>query len=85
MQQELISRIRAMEEIFDSLLHSAEMGESPDPELLALLTDYYDGGQWLSDYEMDEQGLIPPEVKRGVLSQDGIYNLLARFLYTPPK
>ena len=45
-------------------------------EMLTELTAYYDGGQWLADYELDEQGLLPPWLKRGVLSQDGLYNLL---------
>lgn len=33
-------------------------------------------GQWLEDYELDSAGLLPKELKRGVLSQDGLYNLL---------
>ena len=45
-------------------------------EQLRILMRYYDGGQWLRDYELDEQGLIPKDLKRGVLSQDGLYNLL---------
>jgi hypothetical protein len=28
------------------------------------------------DYEADEAGEIPSTVKRGVLSEDGLYNLL---------
>ena len=81
MVEELIARVSAMEDIFDTLTHTA----TPDQTLLAILTDYYENGQWLRDYEMDEQGLIPPEVKRGVLSEDGIYNLLAGYLDTSSK
>ena len=40
------------------------------------LTEYYDGGQWLRDYQADEAGLLPHDLKRGVLSEDGVYNLL---------
>ena len=40
------------------------------------LKEYMDSGLWLSDYEADERGELPPELKRGVLSQDGLYNLL---------
>ena len=40
------------------------------------LLDYYENGQWLLDYELDEQGLLPGQLKRGILSQDGLYNLL---------
>ena len=48
-------------------------------EALQLLEDYYESGQWLVDYEADEAGAYPPELKRGVLSQDGLYELLSLF------
>ena len=44
--------------------------------MLVCLTEYYEGGQWLKDYEADEQGLIPSEVKRGILAQDTLYDFL---------
>lgn len=40
------------------------------------LTDYLDTGAWREDFEADEAGLIPKDIKRGVLSEDGLYNLL---------
>ena len=40
------------------------------------LQDYYENGLWLSDYELDEKGMIPSDLKRGILSQDGFYNFL---------
>ena len=40
------------------------------------LKEYMDSGLWLSDYEADERGELPPELKRGVLSQDGLCELL---------
>ena len=43
---------------------------------LDALKDYMDSGQWKEDFEADEAGLIPSDVKRGVLSEDGLYNLL---------
>ena len=45
---------------------------------LNTLKDYYTGGRWLRDYELDEQGLLPRELKRGVLSQDALYDFLER-------
>ena len=30
------------------------------------------------DFELDEEGKLPADLKRGVLSEDGIYNLLER-------
>ena len=41
------------------------------------LTGYYDGGAWWEDYEADEAGMLPAGLKRGVLSQDALYDLLS--------
>ena len=67
---ETIHRIRRMEELFDTL--RAEPGHPGREELVS----YYESGQWLRDYELDEQGRLPPDLKRGVLSQDGLFDLL---------
>ena len=67
---EAINRIRYMEELFDAL--QTEFS----PDALRVLLQYYEGGQWLEDYRLDELGLLPPDLKRGVLSEDGIYNFL---------
>lgn len=40
------------------------------------LEEYYFGGQWLADFEADERGELPPDLPRGVLSEDGVYNAL---------
>ena len=40
------------------------------------LMSYY-GGKWRQDYEDDEAGKIPKDLKRGVLSQDAVYDLLS--------
>ena len=82
MIRETIERIQTIEQSFD-MLQKAE-GENPDTlrenaelrEMLRLLRRYYEDGQWLQDYELDEQGCFPRELKRGVLSQDGIFEFL---------
>ena len=66
-----ILRIREMEARFDRLL-----ADSPEPDDLSILLDYYENGQWLLDYRLDEQGLLPSDLKRGILSEDGFYNYL---------
>lgn len=65
-----IQRIKRMERCYDSLR------ASPSPRLRGILTRYYASGRWLRDYELDEQGLLPQGLKRGVLSQDGLWDLL---------
>ena len=42
------------------------------------LEAYYTSQLWKDDYAMDEAGTCPDKLKRGVLSQDGIWNLLER-------
>ena len=77
-----LPRIRRMESHFHILRHA--LSENPDtlrtdPALTAMLeelTAYYDSPLWLADYEADERGELPPDLPRGVLSQDGVYNLL---------
>lgn len=46
---------------------------------LSTLEAYYTSPAWRTDFEADEAGHLPPDLKRGVLSEDGIYNLLEDF------
>ena len=41
-----------------------------------LLDEYYTSGMWQEDYEADEAGAFPADLKRGVLSQDALYDFL---------
>ena len=82
MSKKALERIQQMEERFDSLermvraLEEALQEEGGLRENFGVLQDYMDSGQWLKDYEADEKGRIPKEIKRGVLSQDALYDLL---------
>ena len=42
------------------------------------LEAYYTGAEWKRDFADDEAGLLPEGLKRGVLSEDGIYSALER-------
>ena len=44
---------------------------------IAALEQYYGSEEWKQDYAADEAGLLPADLKRGVLSEDGIWNLLS--------
>ena len=46
-------------------------------EDIAELERYYGSEEWKQDYADDEAGLLPADLKRGVLSEDGIWNLLS--------
>ena len=43
------------------------------------LSEYYEGSLWREDFEADEAGLLPPDLKRGVLSEDAVYDLLSEY------
>ena len=67
-----IRRIR----YYERVMQNAENG---DPDLLRELSDYYASAAWKRDFAADEAGLLPPDLRRGVISEDGIYNFLGRF------
>ncbi|MBP3798715.1 MAG: DUF4298 domain-containing protein [Ruminococcus sp.] len=51
--------------------------DSPErKKLLDELSAYYTSDAWKNDFAADEAGLLPKDLKRGVLSEDGIYDLL---------
>lgn len=82
-QRKIVFRIRQMEQYFDEIREATEKDSKAvwkDESLhkkWQALQEYYEGGQWLKDYECDERGELPSELKRGVLSEDGVYNLLS--------
>ena len=41
------------------------------------LEDYYGSKKWMNDFETDEAGKLPADLKRGVLSEDAVYDLIA--------
>lgn len=55
------------------------LAESGDPRILRVLSDYYGSAAWKRDFAADEAGRLPAGLKRGVLSEDGVYHLLERF------
>ena len=47
--------------------------------LISELEAYYLSDEWKLDFADDEKGLFPKTLPRGVLSEDGIYNLLEEY------
>lgn len=70
-----VERIEFYEALFDEVSAAGDCLTDELEEKLDMLEDYYTEGQWLDDYEADEQGLLPDDLKRGVLSQDALYDL----------
>ncbi|MBR3079893.1 MAG: DUF4298 domain-containing protein, partial [Prevotella sp.] len=48
-------------------------------EDVAELSKYYGSELWKLDFAADEAGNLPLDLKRGVLSEDGIWNLLSDY------
>jgi hypothetical protein len=74
----VIARVAEMEARFDRVC-AAGRNDPTVAEDAKILAEYMDSGLWLADYTRDELGLLPKTLKRGVLSQDGLYNLLTDF------
>ena len=77
-----IERIRQMECCLDRVSQavmrlSAALDEYADvQDALRQLGDYYGSDAWKHDFADDLAGLLPPDLKRGVLSEDAVWNLL---------
>lgn len=63
--------------ILDELEQKIAEFKAFQPELRKL-EEYYESPQWKKDFDMEEKGLFPKDIKRGVLSEDGIYDVLER-------
>ena len=80
---EQIDRIKKMEQRLErsasavmELSAALDKYEAVQDDLRAL-NEYYDSKQWKQDYADDEAGRFPAGLKRGVLSEDALWNLLS--------
>ena len=77
-----IARIEAMEKRLNAALAAVRaMDEALDgyaraQEDIDALASYLASEEWRGDLAADEEGLLPDTLRRGVLSEDGIYDLL---------
>ncbi|MBO4831377.1 MAG: DUF4298 domain-containing protein [Oscillospiraceae bacterium] len=68
----LLDRVTAAGERLDAAL---EEFNAVQP-LVAELSGYYGSRKWRRDYEDDEAGKLPADLKRGILSEDALYDAL---------
>ena len=64
------ARVKFMESIYNKVLNGSYKAED-----IEVLEKYLATG-FKGDFEADEKGLLPTYLKKGVLSEDGLYNLL---------
>ena len=79
-----IERITDMEQRFNRVDEALRALEIAMDTIISLEDDileldaYYSGDEWKADFRSDELGRLPQDLKRGVLSEDAIWNLLGR-------
>lgn len=84
MDSERITRIEALEAAYDRVksvidtLENALQDMGDIDEDIDTLVQYEESGLWLADYEADERGELPGDLKRGILAQDALYDLFDR-------
>ncbi|MBR3363443.1 MAG: DUF4298 domain-containing protein [Solobacterium sp.] len=75
-------RITEMEQYLDSSIEAAEKLQEAmeiyedNLENYLKLTDYYGSTLWRKDLDADAAGNLPADLKRGVLSEDAVYDLI---------
>ena len=79
-----IERITDMEQRFNRVDEALRALEIAMDTIISLEDDileldaYYSGDEWKADFRSDELGRLPQDLKRGVLSEDAIWDLLGR-------
>ena len=79
---EQIERIARMEQLLEVASRAVKgMAAALDDyeaaqDALQELEAYYGSEEWRQDFAADEAGRLPKEMKRGVLSEDAVWNLL---------
>ncbi|MCR5809213.1 MAG: DUF4298 domain-containing protein [Clostridiales bacterium] len=80
-----ITRIKKMEECLNvsekALDRATEALDELEKSMKAFdkLSKYYGSTLWMSDFEADEAGKLPEDLKRGVLSEDAAYNVIVGY------
>ncbi len=72
MEQRMERVAKTVEELMTALSHFKALNDD-----LEELDQYYGSDEWKQDLAADEAGRLPRDLKRGVLSEDGLWNLLS--------
>ncbi|MBR1457601.1 MAG: DUF4298 domain-containing protein [Oscillospiraceae bacterium] len=84
-RREQLERIAAHERLLREAEQVVRRDDVTAAELAAVrgavdrLAAYYGRMEWWQDLYDDESGFLPGDLERGVLSEDGVYNLLERY------
>ena len=75
--EEMEARLNRAGRCLDRLEEALEQFEAVQEDI-RILSEYYESPRWREDFEADEAHLLPADLPRGVLSEDGIYNVLQK-------
>ncbi|MDO4633006.1 MAG: DUF4298 domain-containing protein [Eubacteriales bacterium] len=78
-----LERVSYMEALYERIRERLNK-ENPVSEDLAQelraqikeLQDYYEGAEWLEDFDAEQRGEFPRNMKRGILAEDTLYDLI---------
>ena len=68
-------RMRRAEKVLKSMEYALDEWDMMNSDL-KVLNKYLGSEDWKADLKTDEEGMLPANLRRGVLSEDGIWNLL---------
>ena len=71
MERNLNDAIKAISDLQDALNHYIDTSKQIEE-----VSAYYGSKEWFQDFEDDRKHKIPKDLNRGVLSEDGIHNML---------
>lgn len=74
MEQRMDRASAALKELTFALDHFDSEAED-----FAKLSDYYGSKEWKQDFDADGDGHLEEGLRRGVLSEDGLWNLLEEY------
>ena len=82
MDKQQVERVSRMESYLDEsgaaiteLTEALEKYESVQDKYYEL-EEYYGSEDWMADFDADRAGELPADLKRGVLSEDAVYDLI---------
>ena len=82
MDKQHVERVSRMESYLDEsgaaiteLSEALEKYESVQDKYYEL-EEYYGSEDWMADFDADRAGELPADLKRGVLSEDAVYDLI---------
>lgn len=81
--RERVERISEMEERLNRCVEASDQLSAACKQWREIVEDsrileeYYQGDDWMEDFEADERGELPNDLLRGVLSEDALYDYIS--------